>query len=338
MTMRRILIAGLAVCALAIPTNARGADPAQVQEGHALFDEGVQLMDRKDYEHARVKFLAANSLVKSSTNLWNLGYCEVRSGHYVEGVRHLRQYIRNPAAEPDDVKFANSDLLPQALAKIGQLQIDAHEGVVVTLDGKDALGTGPFLDPIAVAAGPHHVEARLGAQHVEQDVQVGVGQVVAVRVLPAADAAPPATATATVPIAALDLTPSEPPPAAVGLTTGRKVAIGLGVAAVAVAGVGIGFGVAANSSSNNADSLSSGNADNSCTGASTPRCTSLQSASSAARSEEIAATGLYIGGGALAIGALVAWFLSPPRSARTGLVVVPILDRAGTGVSLAGHF
>lgn len=337
MTKRRVPLAGALAFALSASTLARGADPVTMQEANARFQEGAALMDRGDCEHARVKFLAVVALVKSSTALWNLGYCEARSGHEVEGVRHLRQYLRNPAAEPKNVAFANAELLPKALAVVGQIQIDAPAGVALVVDGKDEVGDAPLVDPVAIAPGSHRVTARLGAQTLEQDVDVVAGQTAMVRL------APPVVATAAEvpspprndePVAATRDTAATPTSSA--WTPGRRVALGLGVAAVVVEAVGIGFGVSAHD--NDANAAAQRGDSSSCFQSTSGACAALQRESSDARTDALVANVLYASGGALAVAAIATWFLAPPRRTADAHVrwrVLPALgDRGGRAVSL----
>ncbi|MDP1828945.1 MAG: hypothetical protein Q8L48_37130 [Archangium sp.] len=101
----------------------------------------------------------------------------------------------------------------------------------------------------------------------------------------------------------VDLTPPPPlPPPEVevtpapGLTTGRKVALGLGGGAVVALGVGIGLGASALSQSNALSAID-------------PQ---FEEKAAAARGTALAADLGYIAAGSLAVGALVAWLVSPP--------------------------
>ena len=100
----------------------------------------------------------------------------------------------------------------------------------------------------------------------------------------------------------VDLAPSAalpaPEPVAVtppSLPTGRKVALGLGGGAVAVLGVGIGLGVSALGQSKSLSAIDS----------------KFEEKAAAARGTALAADLSYGAAGALAVGALVAWLVSP---------------------------
>jgi hypothetical protein len=336
MMMRRMILAAMVAGALSITASARGADTTQSQEASALFDEGVRLMNAGDYEHARVKFLASNGLGKSSTNLWNLGYCEVQSGHYAEGARHIRQYLHLSTAEPKYVKIANDELLPKALASAGQIQLDARDGVIVTLDGKDAIGVAPFVDPVAVAAGTHHVEARLGQQVTQQDLQVGPGQLVTVHVFPAVTAlgAPPAPASGTLRLAS-------PPPSVPDAdteskggsfwTTRKVITLGLGLGAVAALGTAVGFGAESQNQTNKVNSLQS-----SCASG----CADLSNARDSQRQDAQVADVLFVAGGILAAGSvavLTSLLVSPDRRSAQA-IVYPLVLNGGGGLAVHAPF
>ena len=47
---------------------------------------------------------------------------------------------------------------------------------------------------------------------------------------------------------------------------------------------------------------------------------------------------LYVAGGALAIGAVLTWFLWPTDAKTGALVVAPVVDTAGAGVRAVGRF
>mgnify|MGYP001606817925 CR=1 FL=1 len=102
----------------------------------------------------------------------------------------------------------------------------------------------------------------------------------------------------------VDLTPPPPlpPPEVVeqppGLTTGRKVALGLGGSAVVALGIGIGLGASALTQSNALSAID-------------PQ---FNEKAAAARSTALGADLGYIAAGSLAVGALVAWLVSPPAA------------------------
>jgi hypothetical protein len=99
-----------------------------------------------------------------------------------------------------------------------------------------------------------------------------------------------------------DLTPPPTPPEQVELTpparlpTGRKVALGLGAGALAGLGVGIALGASALGQSQSLSAID-------------PK---FEEKAAAARGTALGADLSYVGAGALAIGAVIAWFASPP--------------------------
>jgi hypothetical protein len=322
--------------------SAHGADTPAAEEAKALFAAGVKLMDAGDYERARLKFIAANALVKSPTVLWNLGYCEVRSHHDVDGVRHLRQYAREPRASAEHLKAANATYIPEALLNAGDLQIDAPPGARVVIDGKDDVGAAPLPDPVAVEPGKHRVEAQIGADTVAvKDLDIPAGQSLHVVLARSAPAATPPAAPVAQP-ASIDAQPSAPaapahdaPPAATGHSLSPRVwlTLGLGVGAVAALGVGVGFGVASQNDTNQVSSL---RASSACAAG----CADLSSARDSQRGAANAADAFYVVGGVLAagsIGLLTSLFISPDRRSGQALVY-PVVFNGGGGVVVHAPF
>jgi hypothetical protein len=325
---------GLALASSA-SSVARAADPTTVDEAKAIFVAGTKLMDAGDYEHARVKFLAASALVKSPNVLWNLGYTEFRSGHNVEAVRDMRKYAHDPLANPAHVQNANEKFIPQGLANLGDLRITATSGAHVVLDGKDDLGVAPLADPVAVPPGQHHIEGRFGADVVVKDLDIAAGQSISVSLLP-----PPAAVIPTLSSAPLNDQPSAPQnvaptpeqpagdtqktaPLRIGMT------IGFGAAAVASLVGGVAFAASAKSEANDAQSIRNGLSGNPCNGAGPSICATLKSDSDAENRDHTLGIVFDVGAGAFAAAAVLSWFLLP-KTVDSRTAVVPMF---GPGVA-----
>jgi hypothetical protein len=104
------------------------------------------------------------------------------------------------------------------------------------------------------------------------------------------------------------------------------VAGALGVAALGSLGTGIAFVLQANQKSQKAANLRNGLASNACTGVSTTMCQSLSDAVQAQHSDTNVATGLFVGAGVLAAGAVAAWLFWPGmgRGASPSAGVAPL--------------
>src|SRR5258705_11156187 len=91
----------LATLLLAAAGLAVAAPPARAQDKDAVteiarrrFQEGVKFFDQKRYDEARAAFLQAYALRHHPAVLLNLAQSEIRSGHPLEGARHLAAYLR----------------------------------------------------------------------------------------------------------------------------------------------------------------------------------------------------------------------------------------------------
>jgi hypothetical protein len=200
-----------AVLVVTLPANAAEPDAAKA-EAESRFAEGLTQYQQKDYEGARLKFAQAYAVLSSVDILYNLAASEVRSGHALESIVHLRQLMRDPrSTEVDRVKARK--LLAEANSLTGHVRVEAPDGAVVTLDQVPS-GEAPIREPLDVRPGKHVVAARLRDGTRTLEITVPIGEVVTARF--SVDASSP-TASAPVPVAsvpapALAATAIEPAP------------------------------------------------------------------------------------------------------------------------------
>jgi hypothetical protein len=332
------------------PVVRAGDDPA-VQQGGALFKEGLRLFAAGDFEHAREKFSKAHALLpKSSAILWNLALAEANSPHAaVDALTHFRAYQHDPNARPKDLSEAETKWIPLLEPQVGELQIDGASGAAVKIDGGDA-GSLPFASSVAVAPGPHHVESSAGGDSLARDVSVAAGQTVVVH-LTAAPAAPPppAPAAAAAPPPPAAPVPSRidaasPPPASDAAGSSHSEAspvrlwltVGLGVASVASLATGIYFGAQSNNDANAAQQIRSGLLPGGCSSPSAT-CTALTNEINGENVDHTASIGLYVGAGALAAGALASW-LFLPKTVEARSVALPYFAPGAVGAAWATRF
>jgi hypothetical protein len=117
--------------------------------------------------------------------------------------------------------------------------------------------------------------------------------------------------------------------------------IALAGGALVAVGVGVGFAVAgSNESSTITRDQQQGMGSASCFNSTTPRCMELAQATSARSTDTGLETGLFVTGGALALGALAAWVFwpAPPKDGKVGWRLVPAVTRTGTALDLVGRF
>jgi tetratricopeptide (TPR) repeat protein len=154
-----------ALLALSWPRWAIGADESTTS---ALIRDGAEHFKREDYEGARAAFARAYELEPKAATLFNLALSELNSGHPVEAVAHLREYLTHtdePAAKLDS---ARTKWLLRAEARTARLDVFAAQEAQLSVDGvaqeHGSGATGPAGSPIsiAIAAGEHEVTARQG--------------------------------------------------------------------------------------------------------------------------------------------------------------------------------
>jgi hypothetical protein len=348
--MRRAdLIVFLVGAAVLLPQRARAADPpphkvdpANVKEATVLFNEGVKLEQKGDYEHARARFLAASALVASQANLYNLGYCEVRTGRYVDGVNHLRAYLRGSQVSDDDRRDLTQNVLPDAEKHVGGLRIDAPEGASILVDAKDS-GSAPLVDPIAVSPGKHHVEARFSGT-TAVDVDVDAGQTVSISLRGHESVSQPTPPVEPAP------EPAPPPLVAPSPNSDEQpnrlrlwLSVGLGVAAVGVFAGGVYADQKSLSDQHDLSGLTQGMATSSCAGTTpAPSCATIRAEAQSQTTNHTIALVMYGGAGVLAAGAVVSWFVLPKTERKAGASSVgtaaPLIGPGVFGAQWVGRF
>jgi PEGA domain len=140
--------------------NARADEDATVDMARERFKEGVGYFDKKQYDKARAAFLQAYALKKHPAVLLNLAQSELRSGFEVDAAKHFARYLREATdASPAEQQAAEAGLLATKTVVV-ELQIEVDRpGAEVYVDG-NLEGTTPLTEPVFVASGTHHVEAR----------------------------------------------------------------------------------------------------------------------------------------------------------------------------------
>jgi hypothetical protein len=165
------LVRGLLVSAiLAIVTfvHDAAADPKRAEES---FTTGLRSFDAADYGQAADYFARAYSDEPRSKYLWNLAIAEQKAGRSLAALKHLRLY--KAAADAARAHLAVvDDLIDRALARVGQIIVEAPEGFAVMMDGT-AIGVAPLSEPIDVEPDVEHdVHADAGDSHLRARVVV----------------------------------------------------------------------------------------------------------------------------------------------------------------------
>jgi hypothetical protein len=317
----RARLVALLAFSLSTPCGlARAEEPSVEARAHALFQQGIEAVQRGELTQAAERFEAAQALSPNPIVLYNLGQTYSALGWPVQAENALRLYLASNAAATDPKRIAEvEELLEFNVRRIG--------AVVVELVPKDAAlevdGSPLALTPsgrIRLAAGRHVLVAtRTNYKPTFANVDVLPSQEIRTRLelepLPAQRAvapAPPATEPS-LPGSETGSGDSAPhsehaPPTSPGMSTQRVLGLTMaGAGGVAIA-LGTIFGLETIRLKN------ASNRDNHCDG------TGCDSEGLRLRSAAVHdghwATGLFIGGAvAVAVG-LTLYFLdaAPPPS------------------------
>jgi hypothetical protein len=167
------LTAGCCWCMVATGTPARGQprDPATAE---ALFRQGRQAMEAKNFGEACPKFAESQRLEPASGTLMNLATCEERLGKLASAWQHWKEAI--DALPPKD------DRIPFARGRVSELEKRLPR-LRVTLQGgagkvfRDEIELGPASQGVMlpVDPGPHAVTVQMQG-HLPEKVTVDVAQ------------------------------------------------------------------------------------------------------------------------------------------------------------------
>jgi hypothetical protein len=333
----------------------RGSSDVAYDEARKRFDEGKRLIregkregNPAKLEMAYVEFKEAYALYPhAKASLLNLVESEIVTGRLVEGMKHLRQFVREHGT-PDEVsEYAKAfrQHWDSAFSATGHIEVDAPTGVRVLVD-KEEIGFAPLPTPADVSPGHHTIEA-IGPQSLRAEINAPAGAIVRTSLEPSAAASPPSSITASatsVPESATTPGPATPVPAPPSrgeadaqtfwtpTSTWSLVTGGAGLVAL---GVGVVFAVRNKNDAERADALSTQLGPAGCSAMVQGACGDLQRARDD-QSTDFAAAVVFlgVGGAAAAIGAVL--FFSPKRS-HPRAAVLPMLWTQGGGVQLRGE-
>jgi hypothetical protein len=265
----------IAILSLGVVTAASGVAAPTKDDPDALVVRGVDRYKHEDYEGARAAFARAFELSPKTALLFNLALAEVQSGHAVDAVKHFRDYLNEPDADPNKAQIIRTKWLPRAESETGLLRIDAASGTILLVDG-ELVGKAPLIATVPVAPGDHRVEARRGTfAPIASVVRAEPGVVTPVSLsVPEEKAAAPSSTTAEPAPRRMVEQPS-PDPSTAKIVTVAAV----GGAAVLAGGIAVLFAISSSGDANRAGELSAHLSSNSaCTGSSQPPlCSGLRS-------------------------------------------------------------
>jgi len=178
----------LTFCSLiltATPVLAQSRDAATAE---ALFRQGRQAMEAKNYEEACPKFAESQRLDPASGTLMNLATCEEKVGKLASAWQHWKEAIDALPPKDDRVTFARSrvDELEKKLPRLQITLSGAGEGAKVLRDEIE-LGPASLGVPLPVDPGSHTVTVRMPGRFPKSvSVSVAVGEQAQIDVHPGA--------------------------------------------------------------------------------------------------------------------------------------------------------
>jgi hypothetical protein len=345
--MRGVRRWAVLVAVVVSSTNAR-ADDKDAREAKERFIEGISRARAGDWEGARRSFQQSVAVMPTQTAVFNLALAEEKCARPVEALTHFKDYIHRYTLTDDERAQARRHIGDLA-DKTGHIEIQAPNGVVLTLDSTTNGGTTPLQEPIDVAPGHHVIEAKLLRGPKSLTVDVGAGQVVHLAFAADGEEKAPSPLVATTSAAGIassstlqatdqlaSQTPPEPSDTGSNVSSGRVIVVAaLGGTAVAAALLGLYFGQQSNTDANKLRSLK---ATSSCPGS--DGCQQLQDAASSAHGEHVTADGFFVASAVLAVAGVATWVLWPELSGANAarLRIVPSVGMAAVGAVALGTF
>jgi hypothetical protein len=338
-----VLLVGVA----GLPAGAWGSDSAPAtaaeREAQSRFEEGLARVKATNFEGARMSFTQAYAVLRKPAILWNLALSEERTGHPLDALAHFKSFA-GVAATSDD-RVAVDRHIADLRAQLGHLDVSAAMGAQIFVDGSPT-GVAPWSEPLDLAPGHHHVQARTPQDLQEGDVDVGAGLTVKLALTPPAPAAPtgarPSSAAPSIPAAGDGPNDRERAAPARGEPSLARVLTVVGVGTLAALSVAVGayFALQSQAERNTADRFRGLYPSDYCFGMSaTSVCTQWNGAVTAQNRDATFSNGLYIGAGVLAAGALATWLFWPPSSrAAQAWRVAPSIGVEGAGFAAARTF
>jgi hypothetical protein len=285
----------------------------------------------------------AYELDASAENVLKLGLAELQSGHPVEAVARLREYLTHAGEPTVKLNAVRTKWLPRAEASTARLDVFAPSGALVLVDGVAAEGVAPSTPgqgksesstySITTAAGSHDVTAQKGAVVETRHIVAHGGELVEIHFQRVDDAGAVMTDKYEAPSHVNGIEHRSPP------KPRWIAAIALGGVAVVAAGMAVGFTVAFEA---NGSEISHLRTQSQGTGGCSPAssiapCPDLRSAMDAQQRNAAIATGFYMGASVAALAAGASWLLWPERKeAAHAIVVTPVIGSAGAGLAVSG--
>ncbi len=326
--MRRTLastISALATSILLI-SSARDAtaDDPRKTEAEALYAEAKTLHERERYAEALEKFQYSYKVYPSPNTLVAVAREEQLLKRNLAALRHLREALKQPLLSPNNVPAA-TQRVAELEPLLGRVAIRGPAGVRVHVEDLDV--RLPLEEPLDFEPGPITIRGELEGKRYAARLTAEAGQI----------------ATAELKLEGSADTIATPPPSYASegssWTPGKTLGVVLGVASLASFGGALGLRLAASSEAESVrEAAKDPTAAQGCEGVGSPACDRARSSADSERALKNASTGLLVGGGVLAAGALGFFFLWPrSRPTSHSLSVHPSVGAGFGAVSVHGH-
>ena len=297
-------------------TGASAVGQTRRQHAEAMLRTGNQLYDQGDYEGALQRYRAAQELFPSYKIDYNIGVALQALKQPVQALPHFERFLRQAQGRAEAKKI---DLCKRRIARL-RLEVSgirlsgAPPGAEVRIDG-ERVAQPPVDDEIYLLPGRHRVKVSLeGFLTFEQALQLEPGDhpAVTVRLRPREEHVGPRTD---------QLPPPAPPPPRRRVWTWVLTS-----AAAAALGVAVAFSILAKNEYDDYTNLAT-------------QMTKDQywDRRSSIEHKELGANICYGAAGALAVGALVLFFVEPHEHRAVGARSTLHLQ-LGRGLSLSGSF
>jgi hypothetical protein len=162
----------------AAPLAAQGSDdPSRDASARALFQEGLSLAEREDWQSAEDRFRRALSLRASPVIAYNLASALVERGKLIEASEVLRRVEHDDKVDPS-MKQSAIKLQAELATRIGRIAVTARDKQPtdrVVLDGNELLDAQLGVE-IPIDPGKHRLSLERGGQTFDaQTLEVRAG-------------------------------------------------------------------------------------------------------------------------------------------------------------------
>jgi hypothetical protein len=173
--MRRALFLLTFVLAQVAHAQSEDTEAAKAAAG-VHYAAGEKAMERGDEEAAYQEFMAAAAIYRSRATVANIGLSAIATARYLEGARHLQEYIKTGTDTPDYVLAEYR----KALTYVARVRFESVDvGVHISLDGKLIHVSPAFQFEWIEMPGDHKLRAtKTGAAPIEKTLTLPRGVVV----------------------------------------------------------------------------------------------------------------------------------------------------------------